>query len=104
MHEIRFGIMKRSKISKGGQISIPADVRRRWDVAEVIVRDEGDHLVIKPLPRDPIAALAGSLPRRKPGPSIEEIRRREREIEAANERREYGAVARRVSRRRAAGG
>jgi len=55
-------IMKaRTRISKGGQISIPAAVRRRWGTSTVALDDQGDRIVIEPAPDDPIAAAEGSL-------------------------------------------
>ncbi len=38
------------KVSSNGQVSIPAEVRRRWDVSEVLVTDLGDKLVVTPVP------------------------------------------------------
>lgn len=59
---IEFMLMKaRTRISKGGQISIPAAVRRRWGTSTVALDDQGDRLVIEPAPDDPIAAAEGSL-------------------------------------------
>ena len=54
-------LMKRARISRGGQVSIPADIRHRWKAEEVLVEDQGDALVLRPLPVDPIAAAMGSL-------------------------------------------
>jgi AbrB family looped-hinge helix DNA binding protein len=62
--------MKQARISRGGQISVPAAVRRRWNTDRVLVDDRGDEVVIRPLADDPIAAARGSL---KP-PAIEEGR------------------------------
>ncbi len=53
--------MKLRRITRGGQISLPADVRRRWNTARVGVEDLGDRLVITPLPDDPITAARGAL-------------------------------------------
>ena len=53
--------MKPATISKGGQVSIPAEVRHRWGTNRVLVEDRGDELVFRPLPDDPIAAARGSL-------------------------------------------
>jgi bifunctional DNA-binding transcriptional regulator/antitoxin component of YhaV-PrlF toxin-antitoxin module len=53
--------MERRKITAGGQVSIPAAVRRRWGTDAVLVDDLGDHLVVRPLPADPITAARGSL-------------------------------------------
>jgi bifunctional DNA-binding transcriptional regulator/antitoxin component of YhaV-PrlF toxin-antitoxin module len=53
----------RTRISRGGQISIPAAVRRRWATDNVLIEDSGgDELVLRPLPADPIDAAIGSLP------------------------------------------
>lgn len=73
-------------ISKGGQISIPASVRRRWQTQRLFVEDQGDALVLRPIPADPIAAAVGSLA--SPGPSSAEMRSLVRAEEAtADERR-----------------
>jgi bifunctional DNA-binding transcriptional regulator/antitoxin component of YhaV-PrlF toxin-antitoxin module len=59
---IRFMLMKvRTRISKGGQISIPVAVRRRWGTSTVALDDQGNRLVIEPAPDDPIDAVEGSL-------------------------------------------
>ena len=79
-------IMKSTTISKGGQISIPAAVRRRWRTQRLLVEDQGDALVLRPIPADPIGAAVGSLA--GPGPSGAEMRALVREEEAlADERR-----------------
>ncbi len=74
-----------AKVTTSGQVSLPAVVRRRWRTAQVVIEDEGDRVVVRPLPDDPIAAACGSLKRR--GLASEAIRARERGIEAARERR-----------------
>jgi len=51
----------RTRIPKGGQISIPAAIRRRWGTSTVTLDDQGDRLVIEPAADDPIAAAEGSL-------------------------------------------
>ncbi len=53
--------MKLRKITRGGQISLPADVRHRWRTKRVRVEDLGDRLVITPIPDDPITAARGAL-------------------------------------------
>lgn len=52
---------KRMKISKGGQISIPAPIRHRWGTSTLSLRDEGARIVLEPAADDPIAAAEGSL-------------------------------------------
>jgi bifunctional DNA-binding transcriptional regulator/antitoxin component of YhaV-PrlF toxin-antitoxin module len=82
-------------ISKGGQISIPAEVRRRWGVNEVWLFDEGDRLAVLPVPDDPIAAAAGSLKGlgrtdKSVAELWEEYEREEKELEEAHYRRMEG--------------
>lgn len=80
--------MRQAVISQGGQVSIPAHVRRRWGTTRVLVEDRGDSLVLRPLPDDPIDAAMGSLA--GPGPTSDEMRRISREEEAEAEERKYG--------------
>ena len=84
------------RISKGGQVSLPAGIRRRWGATELLIDDLGDSVVLRPMPADPIAAARGAL-----GPLVrplDEARADERDEDA---RRESG---RHPGRRRAAGG
>ena len=76
-------------ISKGGQISIPAEIRRRWGTRRLRVEDRGDELVIRPAPEDPIAAARGIFKGRSKYNS-EELRRMEREEQAEDEERKWG--------------
>lgn len=73
------------KISKGGQLSIPAPVRHRWGTTAVTVEDQGERLVIEPAPEDPIEAVAGLWAEYFRGVNLQEIRdeyrREEQEIE-----------------------
>jgi AbrB family looped-hinge helix DNA binding protein len=64
--------MKEAMISRGGQISIPAEVRRRWQTSRLALEDRGDEIVLRPIPPDPIAAAMGSLA--GAGPSTDEAR------------------------------
>jgi hypothetical protein len=54
-------IMKTLKVTRGGQISVPAEVRRRWRTSTLAMEDLGDRLVLTPAPDDPIAAARGAL-------------------------------------------
>lgn len=75
-----------ARISKGGQISLPASVRRRWHTDRVWIEDTGDALIVRPLPADPIGAARGSLRLSKSLTSdkLREIARGEEEqVEAA---------------------
>jgi AbrB family looped-hinge helix DNA binding protein len=83
-------IMRFLMISKGGQISIPADVRKRWRTRRLQVEDRGDEIVIRPAPEDPIAAAEGALKGRL-NLTSEEMRAQGRDEEAAIEARQWGS-------------
>jgi bifunctional DNA-binding transcriptional regulator/antitoxin component of YhaV-PrlF toxin-antitoxin module len=76
---------KRMKISKGGQISIPASIRQRWATATVALDDQGDRIVIEPAPDDPIAAAEGALAGEFGDLDVAELRREARDDEQAAE-------------------
>ena len=81
---------KRMKISKGGQVSIPAPIRKRWGTTTVTLEDQGDQIVLRPAPEDPIAAAAGAFAGEGRGLGLETIRREEREAELESEERKFG--------------
>jgi AbrB family looped-hinge helix DNA binding protein len=73
------------RVSRGGQISVPAEIRKRWGTQSMMIEDRGDSVVLRPAPDDPIAAAAGAFAEEMAGgPSTEEAIRqfREEEIEA----------------------
>jgi len=74
-----------AKVTTSGQVSLPAAVRKRWRAAHVVIEDEGNRVVVRPLPDDPIVAACGSLKRR--GPAAETTRAKERRAAAERERR-----------------
>jgi bifunctional DNA-binding transcriptional regulator/antitoxin component of YhaV-PrlF toxin-antitoxin module len=78
------------RISRGGQISIPAPIRHRWATTTLTLEDHGDRIVLMPAPDDPIAAAAGALAEYGPI-DIAELRAQAREDDLAAERRR-GAI------------
>lgn len=48
---------QQSKLTRGGQITVPAHVRRRWNASEVTIEDHDDHIVVRPLPEDRAARI-----------------------------------------------
>ncbi len=85
---IRFMLMKRrTSITKGGQISIPAVIRRRWGTSTVAIEDHGDRIVIEPAPDDPIAAAEGALADEFGGLDIERLRQTARTDERSGDAR-----------------
>lgn len=77
--------MKFRKITSSGQISLPAGVRKRWGTNAVAVEDMGDHVLVRPLPDDPIAAARGALKGKLS--ATEALRKRARKDESAAEAR-----------------
>lgn len=73
-------------ISKGGQISLPVEIRRRWGVGRLMLVDRGDRVELRPLPDDPIAALRGVF-KDVPGPPTEVVLAQLRQEDAAVEGR-----------------
>lgn len=68
------------KVSRNGQVSIPAAARARWGTDRVIVVDLGDRVVMRPVADDPIAAVVGKYAgSREPSDAA---RRQERQAEA----------------------
>jgi AbrB family looped-hinge helix DNA binding protein len=81
-------IMKRAKVTRGGQISIPSTIRRRWGTSTLTLEDLGDRIVLTPAPDDPIAAARGALAGEL-SMSSEQLRARARDAEANAERRRH---------------
>jgi AbrB family looped-hinge helix DNA binding protein len=46
-------------ITERGQISIPPEIRKHWNVRRLLLVDEGDRIVLRPVADDPIGAVAG---------------------------------------------
>jgi bifunctional DNA-binding transcriptional regulator/antitoxin component of YhaV-PrlF toxin-antitoxin module len=82
--------MRFAYISKGGQVTVPAEVRKRWGTTRVVVEDLGDALVLRPIPADPIKAARGSLA--GPGPTADEMRAQARREEEQIERKRLKAL------------
>ena len=79
-----------SKVTKNGQISLPAELRRRWEAKSVLVMDKGNYAVVFPMPDDPIDALYGKYA--GPGPTTDEMRAENRREEAEAEDRRARAM------------
>jgi hypothetical protein len=77
--------MKIYKITESGQLSLPAHVRRRWATSLVQLDDLGDHVVIRPVPEDPIRAARGAL--KHSAVSTDQLRKRARADETGAEAR-----------------
>ncbi len=67
------------KVSRNGQVSIPADTRSRWRSDRVVVVDLGDRIVVRPLPDDVVGALRGKY--KGQGPDTDEMRRLEHDTD-----------------------
>jgi len=72
------------KVSSNGQISIPADVRKRWNTDRVIVTDTSAGLIVRPFDPDFIRNLRGKY-RHLATETVDEGRRAAREEQAERE-------------------
>lgn len=80
--------MELRRITAAGQVSIPAEARRRWAAQRVLFEDRGDHLIVRPVADDPVAAARGVLKGRLP--ATETLRAAARRDEAAAGRKRRG--------------
>jgi bifunctional DNA-binding transcriptional regulator/antitoxin component of YhaV-PrlF toxin-antitoxin module len=76
----RVSATTRAKVTRNGQVSLPAALRHRWGAGAVLVIDRGDYAIVRPIPDDPIAALQGM--HRGHGPTTEAARAAERGADA----------------------
>lgn len=79
-------MMKRMRITTGGQVSIPSPVRRRWNTSAVFFEDHGEYALLRPAPDDPVAAAAGAFAAELRGIDLAAVRRDERAAERHAER------------------
>ena len=70
-----------AKVTSNGQVSLPAELRHRWGADSVLVIDRGDYAIVRPIPRDAVAALNGAYA--GSGPTSEAARRADREQAAS---------------------
>ena len=77
----------RMRISKGGQVSIPAHIRHRWGTLSITLEDQGSRVVLEPAPDDPIAAAEGALAEEFGDLDLAQLRRMAREDDSKAEAR-----------------
>ncbi|MBI4884773.1 MAG: AbrB/MazE/SpoVT family DNA-binding domain-containing protein [Actinobacteria bacterium] len=70
-------------ITERGQISLPAEIRHKWQVRRLLLVDEGDRIVLRPVADDPIGAVAGKYSWLKP--TNDEMLAEDRDFEADRE-------------------
>jgi len=83
----KYDSLMKIRISKGGQVSLPAAIRRRWATDALVVEDLGDRVVLRPIPSDPVAAVVGAFPSQRRTAS--QARKQIRDEELTAERRKY---------------
>ncbi len=62
-------------------MSVPAEVRKRWRTRTVLAEDRGDHVVLRPVPDDPVAAAVGAFATQIGELGSEQARRLDRDEE-----------------------
>ena len=80
-----FKTMRLVTVTRTGQLSLPADVRRRWGARKVALEDHDDYVVLRPLTDDAVSAFVGSFEGR--GPASEELPPEDRRQEQAREQK-----------------
>jgi len=75
----------RAKVTRNGQVSLPAHLRHRWASGTVLIIDRGDYAIVRPIPAEPLTRLRGA--HAGPGPSLEQTRAAERAAEAERDQR-----------------
>lgn len=75
-------------MTRNGQVSLPAELRRRWAADWVLVIDRGSYAIVRPIPDDVVGTLQGAYA--GPGLRTEEARAAERAEEDQRERRRSG--------------
>lgn len=75
-----------AKVTRNGQVSLPAELRHRWQAGSVLVIDRGDYAIVRPVPDDTVTALQGA--HAGPGPTSDQARQAERDIATDGEGRE----------------
>ncbi len=73
------------KVSRNGQVSIPAEARARWGADRVVVVDLGDRVVLRPVSPGGVDDLIGKYA--GTGPSADAQRRAERADDQRRARR-----------------
>lgn len=76
------------RITASGQVSVPAEVRRRWKTTRVHIIEHGDRIVVEPEPENPFDEFVGVFA--GPGPTYDEMKAEDREVEAEREERRWG--------------
>lgn len=71
-------------VSRNGQVSIPAETRKRWNTRRVVVVDLGDRVVLRPLGDHPTDELEGKY--RSRGPATDRARQQARDDESRRAR------------------
>jgi len=66
----------KAKVTRNGQISLPAELRHRWQSSAVLVIDRGSYAIVRPVPDDVVTALQGT--HAGQGPTSEQARAAER--------------------------
>ena len=87
MTEIQDARVHHMRVTAAGQVSLPAQVRRRWGASRVRMTDEGGRLIVEPASDNPFDDLIGILA--DGSISSDDMEREEREAERERDRRKW---------------
>ena len=81
--------VKTLRVSRGGQVSVPAEIRNRWKTDRLVLEDRGDYVVLRPPDADdPVAAAYGAFADPEDTQSPDEFwAERQREEQEAEDRK-----------------
>ncbi len=72
-----------AKVTRNGQVSLPAAIRHRWNAGSVLIVDRGGYAIVRPIPEDPVGELQGAYA--SAGPATDAARALEREAVSSRE-------------------
>ena len=89
MAALQDGKVHHMRVTSAGQVSVPAEVRRRWATTRVRITDEGDRLIIEPEAENPFGDLVGILAGVVDRRAYDELKAEDRAAELERDRRRY---------------
>jgi len=84
MLRAKYPLFMRIRLSKGGRLSLPTHIRRRWATDSLVLEDRGDRVILRPIPQDAITRAVGAFASKDMTSSRARDQMRREEQEAQN--------------------